>query len=177
MKNRINAARVAPELLQAMVGLEERVAQAGLEPKLRHLVKIRASQINGCAYCVHMHSRDARAEGESEEEFATRMADALEQLHEEVLRANREMQALSRRMDRLESRLSSLPAAAEWLDAPPSAPTSVTARARGRFWTFSFRATHQTARRSTSSSMGATGARARSRTIIWSPNQCWPPVA
>ena len=67
MKNRINAARVAPELLQAMVGLEERVAQAGLEPKLRHLVKIRASQINGCAYCVHMHSRDARAEGESEE--------------------------------------------------------------------------------------------------------------
>lgn len=67
MQNRIDAARVAPELMEPMIALEQRVAEAGLEPGLRHLVKIRASQINGCAFCVHMHTGEARKEGESEE--------------------------------------------------------------------------------------------------------------
>ncbi|PPE70777.1 carboxymuconolactone decarboxylase family protein [Caldimonas thermodepolymerans] len=67
MQQRIDALRVVPELMQAMVALEERVAAAGLEPALRHLVKTRASQINGCAFCVHMHTREARRDGESEE--------------------------------------------------------------------------------------------------------------
>lgn len=67
MSPRIDAFAVAPELMQAMVDLEMRVRSAGLEASLRHLVKTRASQINGCAYCIHMHTREARAAGESEE--------------------------------------------------------------------------------------------------------------
>ena len=56
MQNRIDAARVAPGLMEPMIALEQRVAEAGLEPGLRHLVKIRASQINGCAFCLAMHA-------------------------------------------------------------------------------------------------------------------------
>ncbi|MEQ0562471.1 carboxymuconolactone decarboxylase family protein [Amycolatopsis sp. NEAU-NG30] len=59
----------APELYQAMAGLQAAVnkagANAGLDPKLLELVKTRASQINGCAYCLDMHSRDALELGES----------------------------------------------------------------------------------------------------------------
>jgi AhpD family alkylhydroperoxidase len=50
-----------------MVGLQCAVDAAGLEPPLLELVKMRASQINGCAYCLDMHSKDARALGESEQ--------------------------------------------------------------------------------------------------------------
>ena len=50
-----------------MVGLQRAVDAAGLEPLLLELVKMRASQINGCAYCLDMHSKDARALGESEQ--------------------------------------------------------------------------------------------------------------
>ena len=57
----------APELMQAMLELEQNVRASGLPTSLVQLVKTRASQLNGCAYCVHMHSRDARAAGESEE--------------------------------------------------------------------------------------------------------------
>jgi AhpD family alkylhydroperoxidase len=53
--------------MQAMLALEERVRGAGLEQSLMHLVKLRASQINGCAYCIHMHTAHARAAGETEE--------------------------------------------------------------------------------------------------------------
>jgi AhpD family alkylhydroperoxidase len=52
---------------QAMYGLEKAVSESGLEPKLRELVKLRASQINGCAYCVDMHTKGARAHGENEQ--------------------------------------------------------------------------------------------------------------
>jgi AhpD family alkylhydroperoxidase len=54
-----------------MLGLEKCIAESGLEPKLVHLVKMRASQINGCAYCLDMHSIDARAAGESEQRLYT----------------------------------------------------------------------------------------------------------
>jgi len=50
-----------------MYALEKYIAECGLEPKLVHLLKMRASQINGCAYCIDMHSKDPRALGESEQ--------------------------------------------------------------------------------------------------------------
>jgi AhpD family alkylhydroperoxidase len=52
---------------EAMRGLHEAVAASGLEPSLLELVKMRASQLNGCAFCLDMHSKDARAEGETEQ--------------------------------------------------------------------------------------------------------------
>ncbi|HLU61845.1 MAG TPA: carboxymuconolactone decarboxylase family protein [Gammaproteobacteria bacterium] len=68
MKARLDAYKVAPELLEAMRTLDRTVQENGaLEHSLIELVKIRASQINGCAYCVHMHTADARAAGESEQ--------------------------------------------------------------------------------------------------------------
>lgn len=54
------------EALQAMLNLEKSIANTGLEEGLLHLIKLRASQINGCAFCVDMHSSDARKAGESE---------------------------------------------------------------------------------------------------------------
>lgn len=67
MQQRIDPRQLVPDLMGAMVALEQGVAEAGLEPRLRHLVKTRASQINGCAFCIHMHTREARSTGESEE--------------------------------------------------------------------------------------------------------------
>jgi AhpD family alkylhydroperoxidase len=67
MQARLDAARAAPELTKAAIALEGAIRNSGLELPLLHLVKMRASQINGCAFCLHMHSRDARAHGESEE--------------------------------------------------------------------------------------------------------------
>ena len=67
MKARLNPFQAAPEEMKALTALENAIQASGLEPSLIHLVKTRASQINGCAYCIHMHTRDARAHGESEE--------------------------------------------------------------------------------------------------------------
>jgi AhpD family alkylhydroperoxidase len=67
MKARLNAYTAAPETMKAMAAIEPIIAATGLEPSLIELVKIRASQINGCAYCIHMHTKDARAHGETEE--------------------------------------------------------------------------------------------------------------
>ena len=64
---RIDYQRVFPAATRAMVGLEEAVAAGGLEPELLELVRMRASQLNGCAYCLDMHSKDARARGENEQ--------------------------------------------------------------------------------------------------------------
>jgi AhpD family alkylhydroperoxidase len=64
---RIEYAKVAPDAMTAMLGLETYVRHCGLEGRLIELVKLRASQINGCAYCVDMHTKDARAEGETEQ--------------------------------------------------------------------------------------------------------------
>ena len=58
--------KLAPEQIKAMMALEASFAKSSLEEGLRHLVKLRASQINGCAFCIHMHSTDARRHGESE---------------------------------------------------------------------------------------------------------------
>lgn len=64
---RIDYSKVFPGALQAMIGLEKAVHASSLEPELLELVKMRASQLNGCAYCLDMHSKDARARGESEQ--------------------------------------------------------------------------------------------------------------
>jgi len=66
MKARLNAQKAAPEAYAAMVALEN-VIRRHVDPTILALVKLRASQINGCAYCIHMHATDARARGESEE--------------------------------------------------------------------------------------------------------------
>lgn len=67
MTPRLNAFAAAPAIMQGLVELSGKVEKSGLEHSLLELVKIRASQINGCAYCIHMHTRDARAAGETEE--------------------------------------------------------------------------------------------------------------
>ena len=67
MQQRIEYAEVAPAGVAAMIGLENYVRQSGFDPALLELVKLRTSQINGCAYCLDMHIKDARARGESEQ--------------------------------------------------------------------------------------------------------------
>ena len=67
MTMRLNYGVVAPEAIKAMMGLEQAVKDMGLEPGLFHLIKLRASQINGCAYCIDMHNREARADGENQQ--------------------------------------------------------------------------------------------------------------
>ena len=67
MKARIDLMHVTPGIIQAMLGLERQVRRAGLDEKLLELVRMRASKINGCAVCLDMHSKDARANGETEQ--------------------------------------------------------------------------------------------------------------
>ena len=67
MSARIDYPKVSPQAYMAMRGLEAYVRQSGLDPRLLELVKTRASQINGCAYCIDMHTKDARAHGETEQ--------------------------------------------------------------------------------------------------------------
>ena len=71
MGPRINYGKVAPDAMRAMGALEAYVRESGLEKSLLELVKIRASQINGCAYCLDMHTKDARAAGETEQRIYT----------------------------------------------------------------------------------------------------------
>lgn len=67
MKPRLDYTKTAPGALKGMLELEKYVHGSGLERSLYELVKIRASQINGCAYCLDMHTKDARKAGESEQ--------------------------------------------------------------------------------------------------------------
>lgn len=67
MEQRLDYAKTSPEVAHAMSGLERAVRASGIERSLIELVKMRASQINGCAYCLDMHWKDARAAGESEQ--------------------------------------------------------------------------------------------------------------
>lgn len=61
-----NPHKAAPEGIKAMMALEASIKTSGLEHNHIELVKMRASQINGCAFCIHMHATDARAHGETE---------------------------------------------------------------------------------------------------------------
>jgi len=67
MDQRFDYRKFSPEPVQAMAALEKYIASCGLDHKFVHLLKLRASQINGCAFCIDMHSIDARAEGETEQ--------------------------------------------------------------------------------------------------------------
>jgi len=89
MEARMDYAKAAPGAMKAMSGLDAYLAKCGLEASLRELVKLRASQINGCAYCVDMHSLDARAGGESEQRLY-----ALPVWHETPFFTERERAAL-----------------------------------------------------------------------------------
>jgi AhpD family alkylhydroperoxidase len=70
MNARMNMPALIPEGYAAMLGLEKYLRRCGLEHGLLDLVRLRASQINGCAYCVDMHYKDARAAGESEQRLS-----------------------------------------------------------------------------------------------------------
>ena len=67
MEERIDYVKASPGIREAMYALGRHVRNSGLEPSLLELVRLRASQINGCAYCIDMHTKDARAAGESEQ--------------------------------------------------------------------------------------------------------------
>jgi AhpD family alkylhydroperoxidase len=82
--------RIAPEAIAAMRNVEEYVHECGLERSLIELVKLRASQINGCAYCVDMHTKDARSSGETEQRLY-----AVAVWHEAPFFSDRERAALA----------------------------------------------------------------------------------
>lgn len=90
MEPRIDYGKASPEVVKALLGLEKVVRNSGLEESLLHLVRMRASQINGCAYCLDMHSKDARAAGETEQRLYT-----LNAWHEAPFYTDRERAALA----------------------------------------------------------------------------------
>jgi AhpD family alkylhydroperoxidase len=90
MTPRLNPYKAAPEAMNALVTLENYVQQSGLNHSLIDLVKTRAPQVNGCAYCIHMHTSEARAGGETEERLYL-----LDAWHESPLYSDRERAALA----------------------------------------------------------------------------------
>jgi len=73
MSQRIDFYKASPDAIKAMMGLEQRVTKSGLDKSLVDLVRLRASQINGCAYCMDMHTADARKAGENDKEACGHM--------------------------------------------------------------------------------------------------------
>lgn len=67
MEARMNFGEIEPEAQEAIIGLEKYMAKTGLDKSLQELIKIRASQVNGCAFCLDMHTKDARKNGETEQ--------------------------------------------------------------------------------------------------------------
>ena len=90
MNARFDYLKDAPGTYQAMLGLERYLREGGLEISLLHLVKLRASQINGCAYCIDMHWKDSRAAGETEQRLSS-----LDAWHECPYYTDRERAALA----------------------------------------------------------------------------------
>ena len=90
MKPRMNYYQAAPETVKALMALETQIQATGLEKSLIELVKIRASQINGCAFCINMHTEDARKRGETEQRIYL-----LNAWHESPLYSDRERAALA----------------------------------------------------------------------------------
>ncbi len=90
MQPRIDVTKVSPEAAKGLYALEKYLRTCGLEHSLLHLIKMRASQINGCAYCLDMHSKDARAGGETEQRLY-----ALNAWRETPFYTNRERAALA----------------------------------------------------------------------------------
>ncbi|MGV2290090.1 carboxymuconolactone decarboxylase family protein [Trinickia sp. YCB016] len=71
MQQRLDFYKANPHAIKALLVLEEQIAKSSLEKSLTELVRLRASQINGCAYCVDMHTTDARKGGETDRRLAT----------------------------------------------------------------------------------------------------------
>jgi AhpD family alkylhydroperoxidase len=71
MQQRLDFYKANPAAIKALIGVEERIGKSALEKSLTELVRLRASQINGCAYCVDMHTADARKSGETDRRLAT----------------------------------------------------------------------------------------------------------
>jgi AhpD family alkylhydroperoxidase len=71
MEQRLDFYKANPAAIKALLGVEERIGKSALEKSLTELVRLRASQINGCAYCVDMHTSDARKGGETDRRLAT----------------------------------------------------------------------------------------------------------
>ncbi|MEO6174863.1 MAG: carboxymuconolactone decarboxylase family protein [Flavobacterium circumlabens] len=99
MKPRIVIPKVAPEAYQAMLSLEKYIASTSLNPVHKELIKIRASQVNGCAYCINMHTADARKLGVSEQRIyllsAWREADIYTQEEKAILALTEEVTLIS----------------------------------------------------------------------------------
>ncbi|CAN5450654.1 carboxymuconolactone decarboxylase family protein [soil metagenome] len=89
MQTRSSFYKVAPEAYQAMSALDKYVSQSGLDLGLLHMVKLRVSQINGCAYCIDLHWKDARSLGETEQRLY-----GLDAWHESPYYNDRERAAL-----------------------------------------------------------------------------------
>jgi AhpD family alkylhydroperoxidase len=90
MSRRVNYTELAPGAYHALLGLEQYLEKSGFDRTLLHLVKLRASQINGCAFCIDMHARDARLAGEPE-----RRVHAVAGFDESPLFSEREKAALA----------------------------------------------------------------------------------
>jgi AhpD family alkylhydroperoxidase len=99
MKSRIVIPTVAPEAYQALMNLEKYIATTSLTPVHKELIKIRASQINGCAYCINMHTADARKHGVSEQRIyllsAWREADVYSEGEKAILALTEEVTLIS----------------------------------------------------------------------------------
>jgi len=65
VESRLDYSRFAPEILRSLNSIEKAISESGIDRKLLHLIKMRASQINGCGWCLDMHSKDALLDGES----------------------------------------------------------------------------------------------------------------
>jgi AhpD family alkylhydroperoxidase len=90
MQQRLSYSKISPEGTDVLQKLERYVKSSGLESDLLELVKLRASQINGCAYCIDMHTKDARTDGESEQRLY-----AVSAWHEAPFYSERERAALA----------------------------------------------------------------------------------
>ncbi len=90
MAQRLDFYKASPNAIKAMLGLEKRISESGLEQSLVELVRLRASQINGCAYCIDLHTADARKAGEDDRRLAT-----LSVWHETPFFSDRERAALA----------------------------------------------------------------------------------
>lgn len=89
MPKRANYLKVSPELIEAYSGAAKALENSSIEPKLRYLIELRVSQINGCAYCVGLHTRQLRGEGEDQKRL-----DSLVVWHEVTYFDDRERAAL-----------------------------------------------------------------------------------
>ena len=99
MKPRIVIPTVAPEAYQALMNLESYISKISLTPTHKELIKIRASQINGCAFCINMHTADARKYGETEQRIylisAWREADIYTEEEKAILALTEEVTLIS----------------------------------------------------------------------------------